>query len=157
MVHIRQYLFSIITAAVICAIIRGLTNKKNAPATVVHFVSSVFLVIIVLLPWSRWSFSDISAHIKDYSDNAQAIANNGVSAAKEEMTAIIITKTETYIVNKAESLGVALCADVIACDESTGQPTSVMITANTSPYLRQVVSQYISADLGIPEANQVWS
>lgn len=157
MPHLHQYLLSVIAAATICTVIRALTHKRGASATIINLVSAVFLVTTVLLPWSDWSLSDISEHIKEHSEDAQTIVDNGVSFASAERVAIIKQETETYIVNKAESLGVVLTADVTLCDGSSGQPESVRITATTTPYLRQVITQFVASDLGIPEARQAWN
>ena len=157
MVHMRQYLLTVIAAAVICTIVRALTHNKGASAAIVNLITAVFLLITVISPWKNWSFSAITEHIKDYSDSAETIVNNGVAAAQTETAAIIKRQTEAYIVDKARSLGVYLQADVTISDTSMAQPEAVTITANTSPYLKQKISSYISTDLGIPEANQLWN
>ena len=156
MIHIRQYLITVIAVAVICAVVRALTRKKGVTSAIVNLTSAVFLVVTVISPWTNWSYSGITEHIKDYSDIAEAIVNNGVYAAQTETASIIKSKTETYIVDKAKSFGVEVQVDVTLSEDAFSRPETVRIKADTSPYLKQKIAQFISADLGIPEADQVW-
>lgn len=156
MIHIRQYLITVIAVAVICAVVRALTRKKGVTSAIVNLTSAVFLIVTVISPWTNWSYSSITEHIKDYSDLAETIVNNGVYVAQTATASIIKSKTETYIVDKAKSFGVEVQVDVTLREDALSQPEAVRIKADTSPYLKQKISQFISADLGIPEAEQVW-
>lgn len=157
MSHVREYLLSMITASIICVIVRALTEKKGVSSTIIQFVSAIFLVITILSPWKQGSMIDFSKNIEKYSDDVQLIVNEGVSAAQTETAAIIKREMEAYIVDKAKSLGVILEAEVTLCEDTSERAESVIITTNTSPYLKQRISQYISEDLGIPEDCQLWN
>ena len=154
---IRQYLLSIIAAAVICAIVRALTRKKGASGGIINLITAVFLVLIVVAPLKNWSLAEVKYYIDNCSSNAETITNYGTSAAEEEVATIIKTQTEAYIVDKAESFGAHLQANVTLNQASPHVPKAVTITGNTSPYLKQKISQFITADLGIPEADQIWA
>ena len=157
MFFIRHYLLSIIAAAVICAVVRAFAGKKGSTATIVNLISGIFLCITVISPWTDYSFSDITEHIGNYSNSAEAIVSDGVLAAQRESSTIIKKEAEAYIVNKAKSLGVDLQAEVTLNEHPPTTPKSVRLTANASPYLRNKISQDIFENLGIPEAEQIWN
>lgn len=153
--QLQQYLLTVTAAAVVCGFVRSLTHNKGASAAVVKIVSAVFLAVTVISPWSKWSISDFTKYLQEYSADADIIVANGVAAAQEETDAIIKSQSETYIENKAMSLGVSLQADITALDS---QLQSVTITAeHISPYHKQQITQYIAVDLGITEAKQIWN
>ena len=157
MEFIRQYLLSVIVVSVICAIVRILTRDKGAASEIIKLVCGIFIVVTLISPWNKISLSGIDNYIDDFTADAEAITTQASLLAKEEQAKIIKEQTEAYIQDKALAIGVLLDADASVSELSPGQPESIEITANTSPYQRQQIAQWIETDLGIPEDRQIWN
>lgn len=154
---VRQYLMSVIAAAVICAIVRALTQNKGASSEIIKLICGVFIAITLISPWNKISISGIVNYIEDFSLDAENITSAASESAREEQNKIIKAQTEAYIQDKALSMGVQLQADITVSNLSPGLPQRVEITANASPYQRQQITGWIETDLGIPEDQQIWN
>ena len=69
--------------------------------------------------------------------------------------AIITQQTQSYILDKADTLGVCLEVGVELNEEMV--PWRVTMTGEAPPYARQRLEGIIQDDLGIPAERQVWS
>ena len=155
--QMRQYLLSVIVAALICAIIRSLLHKKGASSAIINLIASVFMVLTLIGPWTNIDLQDVGHPFRDFATEADVIAEQGVHAAQEETAAIIKEQTQTYIEDKAKAMGADVQVEVSLGSDGIAMPESVMITGTTSPYVKAKLSKCIAEDIGIPEAAQKWN
>lgn len=153
----KVYIFRIITAGVICAITVALFQKNEAIGKLVKMISGIFMLITILLPLSK-----IDANIITYIDpvihsDADVYTQSGCSQAQESLRSIITERCQTYIVEKASSMGVSVDVEVSLNDDTYPSPCAVRILGAVSPYTKQQLQTIISQDLGIPKEQQIWA
>lgn len=154
---IRQYLLSVTAAAILCAIVKALTDKKGAPTTLIKLISGIFLAITVFAPLTNIDLSNLTDYMKSFTVDADTAAAVGTDYAREETAAIIKAQTEAYILDKASSLGADLQVSVTLSDDTLPVPCAVVITGGIAPYAKERLTRYITDDLNIPEAQQTWT
>ncbi len=153
--NIRQYLLTIICAAILCAITLRICEKNSAHNSILKLLTGIFLSITVISPLTNIKISDITYSLTDYNIDAEQVVAQSNSNVNSQLRGIITQKAEAYILDKATSLGVAMEVEVILSkDENT--PQSVVIQADISPYAKSQMQQIITEDLGIPKEKQVW-
>lgn len=153
---IRQYILTITAAAIVCAGIKTLVGQKSTQATVIRIIAGIFIALTVVAPWTKLDFSNIGDYFKDFSVDAEAAAASGVSYAQAQTAAIIKSQTESYILDKAASLGICAEAEVTVSQDGLPVPYAVTIQTNAAPYTKERLRRYIVEELGIPEAQQTW-
>lgn len=154
---IRQYLLTIVAAAIVCSVVTNIVGKNGANAAVVKLLTGLFLAVTVISPWTKMQIIDFSAYADGLSAQAEDAAAYGESIANEEMSAIIKSRTEAYILDKAASLGLDLTVEVTVSGSNPPQPYTVTIHGAAAPYAKQQLQNMIANDLGIPEENQLWT
>lgn len=152
---IRQYILSVIAAALICSIVNGLITGKSAYSAVVKLISGLFLTITIIAPLTNIQLTDPVSYFDELSREAEAIASSGQLAADQERTALIKKKMEAFILDKAAEMNVEITVDIILDDELT-VPQKVTLTGTVSPYSKRMLTQYIQENLGVAEEDQIW-
>lgn len=153
---IRQYLISVIAAAIICSVIISFTGKKGTSSAMIKLLCGLFLSVTVASPWVGIKIHDISTYFQVLHSDANSIVSDGQIAAREETSAIIKSKTEAYILDKASSLGLAITVNVSLDDGQIPAPVSVTLQGKASPYAQQHLGLIIADELGIPKERQTW-
>ena len=88
-------------------------------------------------------------------DGNDSQVDEAQAEASAQMAAIITQQTQSYILDKADTLGVCLEVGVELNEEMV--PWRVTMAGEASPYARQRLEGIIQDDLGIPAERQVWS
>lgn len=150
---LRQYVISVIAAALLCGIVIRLTQTSGS-REIIRMLCGLFLTIVLLLPLSGkqevlWDtiFPEIDAQ-------AEAIAAEGTLAAERIKAERIRQRTEAYILNRAEAMDADITASVSLGED--GIPNSVTITGRISPLNRSRLAAAIASELGIPREQQEW-
>lgn len=152
----KSYILSIVVAAIVCAIVRGLLDEKTTAGQMGRLLCGIFMAITMIAPISNISFENISGYFRDLTLEANQYAQSGKIAASDSMKSIIMSQTEAYILDKADSLGLKVSVEVELGDQENMIPNSVLITGKISPYAKEVLSEYIEDTLGIAKENQKW-
>lgn len=152
----RQYILSVVSAAIICAVIKQLACKSGPVQSVLRIVAGVFVMFTVLQPLVHISFSGITDIVTDFSNEAQISVDTGLEYATEGLSAIIKDRTEAYILDKAKQFGAQLEIEVLLSKEHIPIPVEVRIRGAISPYGKKCMTELISSDLGISEEAQSW-
>ena len=154
---IRGYLLSVTAVSIVCAILKVIVDKKAGQATILRLLIGIFLTITVIAPWTKVEFSDIGSYIDNFSLDASSAADIGVSYRQRELSRIIKSKTEAYILDKAVSCNAEINVDVTVSDDDPPKPCAVTVQViSAAPYARERLKLYIANDLDIPEAQQTW-
>ena len=156
MAEIRQYILSVIASAIICAISIKMVGNTGFIPSVIKLLTGLFVVYTVVSPWSKIQIYDFSSYLSDLKLDGSIIAAEGKESAELAGSELIKQQVESYILEKAQSIGVALTADIIIDNSDYRSPKYVTISGSASPYNRQCIMQMISDELGIPKENLTW-
>lgn len=151
---LRQYVLSVVTAAMVCGIITGLFHSGGGKQ-VVKLICGLFLAYTVLAPIARGNFSELSVFSLGFGDEAAEAAAMGENLARDSMAEIIKSKTVAYILDKAADLQAEVTVEVSVNEENV--PNSVTVSGAVSPYARRQLQTIIESDLGIAKENQKWT
>lgn len=157
MIWLRKYLLSVVGAAIICATVKALVGRKSGSGHLIYVISGLFLAITVITPIIKLELPDFSNYMDTVATQSSSAVDAGVLYSEKEIAQLIKDKTEAYILDKAELLGVRLRVNVILTDANPPVPEQVHLSGNISPYAKTQLMQYISEQLGIPEEAQRWS
>lgn len=152
---VRQYLISVVAAAIICGAVSNLIGKKGSIGGVIKFLCGLFMTITAISPLISLRLPDELTFWDTFRNEAQAVANDGETAGSEMRTAIITEQLETYILEKADSLGLSVRAEVSLCDNFL--PEMVIIHGTAAPYAKKKLCAFINESLGIPEDAITWT
>ena len=110
---IRQYLLSIIVAALVCSIVKALVGSKSGYGRVVSLVCGTFMTITLLSPWVNWDFKEFALPSDGLNAEGDSIARQAQEETRNELRSIIKERTEAYILDKALSMDADVQVDVI--------------------------------------------
>lgn len=153
MTDFKSYLLSVTVAAVVCGIIKGLVGEKFSTAPLVRLLCGIYLACTLIYPIFRLDARGFSLDIQAFNADAQAAAIAGEEAAAEELAAVIKSKAEAYILDKASAMEVDLDVE-ITLDNLI--PSGVQIKGAISPYVKSTLSDWIAGQLEIPKEAQEW-
>lgn len=149
---LRQYILSVVAAALLCGLVTGVMPSGRAKQ-IIRMVCGLFLAYTVLqgltgMEWRMPQWTDLAA------DDARQAAALGESIGEEARAQIILEQTRAYILDKAAALGLALEAEVTLGEGLV--PRSVTIRGQAAPYERRQLQSAIALELGIPKEKQQW-
>ena len=154
---IRKYLLSIIASAIICAAVIRICGQKGMISAMIKLLAGIFMSITVISPLLKLQIGNFTEYLGALEMETDRYVDEAEDAAAIERSAIITEKLESYILDKATSLGVSIDVEVELSDSDIQTPNKVLITGEVSPYNKQRLQQIIENDLGIPEENQLWT
>ena len=153
---IRQYLLSVIAAAIISGIAVSFIRKKGTLSAMVKLICGLFMVITVISPLANIDLTDFGDFTAGISLDAQAAVDTGEALADQQLRVNITEQTQAYIQKRAQELGADVTVDVELTGGDPPIPSAVLIVGSVSPYVKRVLSEYIENNLAIPEEKQVW-
>jgi hypothetical protein len=153
---VRTYLLSLAGAALLCGIIHRFLTKGGAAAQAAKLLTALFLAITVLQPLTRLS-PDILTRIRfDMEEEIGRAVAQGTEATEKAMAAHIKSKTEAYILEKAQDFGADITVEVGVTKDALLIPCSVTISGTVAPLVKIQLQQIIDRNLGIPKERQIW-
>ena len=155
--RIRLYILSVSAAAMICSMVLSLCDKKGLNKAAIRMLCGIFIAITMIDPLLEIRLPDISMSTGIISGEATAAAEEGRQAAVNAVGAIIKQRTESYILDKADAMGLELIVQVILDRENQRYPQCVRIQGTASPYAKRQLQLWISEKLGIAEEKQIWT
>lgn len=154
---IRQYLIGVVVAGLMCSIISMIVGKKGMIGTVTTLLTGLLMVLAVVSPWATIQIDGLLDWTDELSVDADGIVGNGENMAIEAYRQGIIARTQSYILEKAKALDCDLQVEVLLSDDATPVPEQVRISGNISPYAKQIISTFLTDDLGIDREAQIWT
>lgn len=156
MEDIRSYLLRIVAAALICGLSVSIIGKEGTAASLVKFISGIFLVLTIASPLVTLSTDHWVEFWSDFSLEGKDAAQEGKDSALCAQRDIIKPKLEAYILDKAASLNMDITAELTLNTSDLPTPQSVRLTGTFSPYTKVQLSTFIEEKLGIPKEEQQW-
>lgn len=148
------YILSLISAAMITAVICSFFEGKGGTAGIIQIICGLFLSFVVISPLTNLDFSGLERYLDSFSLEASCVAESGKNMAMEAEGDIIKTSVQSYIMDKAETLGASITAEVMLDQDNI--PVSVELEGNLSPYAKARITGIITDDLGITKEHQIW-
>ena len=155
--HLRNYLISVIAAAMICAIVTRLVGEKGSVGTLTKLVAGLFLSFTLIKPIASLEFSNLMGWTDEYEHNAAGMVADGENLRSKALSELIKQQTEEYILDKAQALDASLEVEVTLTQDEIPIPVKVRLSGKVSPYAKGRLQDIIKQDLGIEKENQVWT
>lgn len=152
----KEYVLSVVAAAIVCAVVRVFLNKKTAIGHISGLLSGILMAITVLAPLGNITFNGISEFWDDLSGDAEKYVLQGAFIAENEKADIIKDQSEAYILDKANRMGLQITVEVELDGQNGNIPHSVVVSGNVSPYAQMQLGSYMEQNLGIAKENQKW-
>lgn len=154
MEKLESFGLSVVSAALIVAIITGLFRGKDASAVVVKMIAGLFLAFTVVRPLVALDLSGLDHYLEHFSQEGSDAAQAGEELARDTYNSYIKAETQAYILDKARDYGATLEVDIKLDDN--GVPWGAELTGNVSPYAKAALSGAMETELGILKENQQW-
>ena len=107
----RQYVFSIICTAMLCAVVSALIQSNHLKKGV-KLLCAVVLILTAVNPVCRLDINEYLQIDTSYEKQAEAFSSKGIAMAQEALSDIIKENTEAYILDKAKELGSCLSVEI---------------------------------------------
>lgn len=153
---LRQYIISVVTAAILCGILTGIVHK-GISKEVIKLICGAFLAITLLRPVLNIQGFDFSDFGISYSQEAAEAAAQGENYSTEAVADIIKAETESYILDKAGELNLSVRVEVSLRDDGIPIPTKVRLTGAATPLAKQKLEEVLTKELGIAKENLIWT
>jgi len=149
---IKTWLLGIVLTAFAGGLAQEL-SPKGREQTAVRLVSGLLLALAILRPLAGLGGGELPEFSGDFAGQAQAQAAAYEKSQREQLSAIIAARTEAYILDKADQLGVACQAVVeVSAGDGLPMPERVTIIGAYHPALAACIEE----EVGIPAAQQNW-
>lgn len=154
---LREYLLSVLGAAVVCSVLRQFMAGKGPGYNLGKMLCGLFLLFTFLSPLSRLQWQMPFDSLEDIRLEGQQIAFSGAEKTKAELRNGITQRINAYILDKAASFDADLTVSVILSDAQIPVPVKVTISGAVSPYGKAQLQAVIERDLGIAKEDQIWT
>ena len=114
----------------------------------------IFLTLTAIRPLADIDLGAVPTLAEGYTLQAEEAVMTGKELMDSQKQTIIKSRLESYILDKAEGLGVTLTVDILL--DEHGLPVSVQLNGDVSPGAKTRLQSIIAVDLGIPKEAQIW-
>lgn len=151
-----KYILSVTSAALLLSIFRSILGEKSSATMLLQLIGGLFLAFTIISPVADLDFRSLVESSMDIQLDGNAIAAHGQAISQNELATIIKERCETYILDKAKSLGVSLEAVISLSDDEMPIPVSVRMQGVVSPYAKGMLEEWLQIEMGIPREDQLW-
>lgn len=149
----RAWLLGIVFTSLAGGLARQLAPAGREQAAV-RLVSGLLLALAILQPLAGLTGAGRALENMDWMPEAGEQTELYRKNQQEALSAIIEEKTQAYIWDKANRLGLACTVTVEAAAGESGVPLPSGVTIR-GPYSREL-ARCIEEEVGIPAENQIW-
>ena len=147
---------SVICICVLCCILQLLFSGNSHITSLLKMITGITVALAVFAPILRNDSVRIDVRIDELIADRELAVQEGEQVALESISARIKQTTESYILEKANELGLDIQAEVTLREEYPPVPYGVTIKGTVSPYGRKQLQTYLLQNLEIAEENQIW-
>ena len=97
MESLRQYVLTMILAAILCAVVVSIMPEKAGKQSVVRMICGLYLLLVACKPLGLISFAAEESELVTYRQEAEQMQEDARKQTDEAMTAVIKAQTETYM------------------------------------------------------------
>ncbi|MCL2568651.1 MAG: hypothetical protein FWE12_04340 [Oscillospiraceae bacterium] len=156
---IRIWVLGLTGAAFLAAIAMTLT-PKGRPRAVVGLVAGLGTIIALIAPIVEFDYAAFSQNIAGFESSLETRTAEWEVEQERLSSLIIRERSEAYILDKAESLGlVGLDIEVATARGSDGwlYPHRIWISGPHTQSQQSALSEFLTGTFGIPVERQYWS
>ncbi len=153
---IRAYLLSVTAAALLCVLIRSLTEHAGSGAGLIRLLSGVFLCFTVISPVAQIRLDTWLELPESFYEQGIAAAAEGEDYSRDALRQHIKQRTEAYIQDIANTLGAEVKVEVTVSMDDPPVPGSVQLSGQVSVNAKQQLTRRIEEELSISKENQLW-
>ncbi len=147
----RQWLLGVVLTAFAGGLARQLAPKGRERA-LVGLVCGLLLTLALLEPLAELEWA---AAARDWPGPAQAaLAESYRQEGQAALSAVIAEKTEAYILDKADRLGLRCTVEVTVSAGESGIPLPDTVTVRGS--YSAALAACIEEEVGVPPEKQIW-
>ena len=151
---VYKYILSVICIVMLCGIVNILLpTDKNS---LMKLVTGLIVTAVVVSPILHTKTINLDGLFSEFAGNKELAVAEGTMAARHVSNQFIKTKSETYILNKAEEMGAHINVEVVLSDADIPVPAEVSVKGMESPYVKEQLSACIQNELGIVKDDQTW-
>ena len=152
----KAYLIRLTAAAILAAVVRRIAPDSGA-GKASRLGAGLLILITALGPLGEMDLVEAARNLT-ISGYADALTTQTVDKASNDLLEqLIIESAETYILDKAQALGVEITPEVeTRLQGSYPVPWRVRLTGDCTTAQKNSLIKIISEDLGIPEERQEW-
>lgn len=152
----KSYLLSLCAAALLGALAMSLLPDGGIKKTL-RLCCALLLALAAIRPIAEIDEETLAESLSRLRMQAETL-RTGVEVKNRELVAEIIKqKAETYILDKASSLGLRIEAEVTVEEETSyPYPAAVTLTGWAETWQKSELGAYITQTLAIPKESQIW-
>lgn len=154
---LRQWILGVTCAAMIAAMVQAFA-RKGGTGKATQLTAGLLVLLAAARPLAGLSAFDVSGALQDLQSRQETRADELTEENDRMMKALIEGKTEAYILDKAEEMGIDCGVFVTYARDESGAFAPARVTlagALTAEEQRRLAGQ-ITADLGIAGENIVF-
>jgi len=154
MEDLRQYILGVTAAAMLCGAALSLSPEGTA-RELLRLLGGIALTACLLRPLAGGRLSLELPELDPW--QGEQIAAEGEKEARDAVAAVIKSKAEAYILDKAAALEADLEVEIILDRGEVPVPQAAVIRGTVSPYARGRLESILSSELGITKEHQQWT
>lgn len=150
---VRTWLVSLVAVSLLLSVVQTLVPEGRLRRTAA-FTGGLVLMLTLLRPLLGADLDRLDLHLEDYEAEIAMRQAELQESGRDQLEAIIETRTAAYISDKAEALGISVAVRVETAPGKDGLPVPcrVEVTGERS----EALASYLEEELGIPRERQVW-
>ena len=153
---LKDYLMSIVAVSLLVAVVTAVIRQDTA-RRIVSMMGGLLIVITTVSPLLKIDGDAVSRAIWKMQLDTESVSNGVELGSKALMRQVISDRCTTYILDKAENLGLVLQVEVkLEENDQVPYPAEVTVHGRWSPAEQRILSDYIYEQLGIPPQRQEW-
>lgn len=149
----RSWLLGIVLTSLAAGLARQLAPKGREQA-MVRLVGGLLLALAILRPLAGGSWEGLELEMGPLELQGEELAETYRKNQQETLSAIIAEKTEAYIWDKANQLGLDCTVSVAAAPGEGGIPLPESVTVR-GRYSGEL-ARWLEEEVGIPAEKQIW-
>ena len=151
---VRGYLLRITAGAFAGAILLA-ALPKGTPRRVAAMLCGLLMLLLALTPLAELDYDSLAEAISRLEKEE---ARTGIEIQNQELVASIISgRVQTYILDKASSLGMQISVELeMETRAATPYPSGVTIRGAATPTQKQQLQTYLEQTFAIAPERQVW-
>lgn len=154
--RVRELVLAMTAVALVCGIVKSVATDHRISSGI-DFICGIFMVYTLLTFGNNVEIQFAENIFHEILADAQHQSDIGVLKRTTELAEVIKSDCETYILDKAEELGIAVTPEISVSHEDLPLPVSVILQGDASPDQKEMLCQLITEDLGIAKEDQLWS
>lgn len=149
----KSFLIHIIGTATICAVVMKLLPEKHYLAPIIKLICGVIMILSLFTSVPKVHHSETARWMQEIRLDADRAVSFGLDQARAEMQAVIMETAQTYIEDKAHTMGLNLEVQVRVLDSV---PKQITLKGAASPSVKLQLENWIKEHFAITGEDLIW-